>query len=110
SGDKVIPFRKRDFLWDQRPPLALEDRPNPHHLKAKKLWQCLLATPSDALFIAQEIHRLLDHQFFIRVTTPEEWLGYLEHKSAPLTKSTMLVELERFPSKSFLIKESGRLL
>lgn len=110
SGDKVIPFRKRERLWNQRPPLPPEDRPNPNHLKTRRPWQSLLATASDALFIAQEIHRLLDHQFFLRITTPEEWIGYLEHKSAPLTKSTLLVELEKFPTKSFLIRESSKLL
>lgn len=109
SGDKVVPFRRRETLWNQRPPLPAEDRPNPR-LKVKKLWQSLLATPSDALFISQEIHRLLEHQFFIRITTPEEWLSYLKDESAPLTRSTLLVELEQFPPKSFLIRESGRLL
>ena len=106
-GDKVIPFRRRTLdstTWAKKTPHRLAG------LKLKRPWQPLLAEPSDALFIGQEIHRLLGHQIFMRISHPSQWLGLLHSNSERLSQATIVVELEEFPRKSFLIKERPRVL
>lgn len=109
QGKKILPFRKRPTL---RMTLrqAVAATPPYHPVKPPQRHQLLLGEPRDALLIGQEVQHLLRHAFLLRITQPEEWLDLLNSQTAPLTRTTVLVELEKFPPKSFLIKESGKIL
>ncbi len=107
-GDKVIPLRQRKVDLGER--FSLPAPPHRSPTRLKKTWQALLGESSDALFIGQEIHRLLGHQAFLRIIEPREWIAYLESDPGKLTQTTVVVELDKFPEKSFLVKESSQWL